>query len=478
MECIQLIDFGSTYTKVTVVDKLAQQIVASAETKTTVETDIMIGYEKAFAQVKGQVGGECEWTDCLVCSSAAGGLKMIASGLVPELTSEAARLVCLGSGAKMLEVFSQKLSSQDIANIKKLNPDIILLAGGTDGGNQDCIIHNAKRLSETIKQIPYVAAGNKNAMDDLEAIFNENDVYYKITDNVMPVMNQVQIEPAREVIRNIFMEKITEAKGLGKAKEKLSREIIPTPMAVLRAVELLAKGTEHSKGWGPLMVIDIGGATTDVHSACDGYPTHSGTIMKGLFEPFLKRTVEGDLGMRVSAESLKDSVGVRTLEELSHESFSYVTDRCSVLSNNTELLATNKREVDFDESLASAAVKVAVTRHAGLLESVYTPLGMLFYQTGKDLSSVNTIIGTGGVLAYSKNPEKILKHSLMDKTKPEQLMPKKARFVVDGAYMMSAAGLLSERYPELAFKLMSDYLKKVGKKNEPQKQKMVRRSVS
>lgn len=463
MECIQLVDFGSTYTKVILVDKLAQRIVAFSETQTTVEKDIMIGYEKALAKAKEQLGQECEWVDCLVCSSAAGGLKMVASGLVKGLTSEAARLVCLGSGAKMLGVFSQKLTSKDVDKVKELNPDIILLAGGTDGGNQECIIHNAKKLSKEITHIPYVAAGNKNAMDDLETIFHKSGVYYKITENVMPVMNEVQIEPAREVIRNIFMEKITEAKGLGKAKERCSKEIIPTPMAVLRAVELLAKGTEHKKGWGPLMVIDIGGATTDVHSACEGHPTQSGTILKGLVEPFLKRTVEGDLGMRVSAESLRDSVGMRELQEIAQESFAYIADRCTLLSENTGLLAKNKREVDFDESLASAAVKVAVSRHAGILESVYTPLGMVFYQTGKDLSSIRKIIGTGGVLAHSKNPDRILRYSLLDKTRPEQLMPKESKFVIDDTYMMSAAGLLSERYPELAFALMSDYLKEVRK---------------
>ncbi len=475
MECILLIDFGSTYTKVTVVDRNNQRIVCSSKTRTTVETDIMLGYGKALAKVQAQMAdAEYEVIDCLVCSSAAGGLRMVASGLVKQLTAEAARLVCLGSGAKMMGVFSQKLTSGDVTRIEALNPDIILLSGGTDGGNNECIIHNAKKVSGAIGHIPYVAAGNKNASDDLEAIFEENGVYYKTTDNVMPELNQIQIEPARDAIRKIFMEKIIEAKGLGEVKEKLSKEIIPTPMAVLRAAELLAGGTDRHKGWGPLLVIDIGGATTDVHSACDGYPTRPGAVMKGLVEPFLKRTVEGDLGMRVSAESLKESVGLMTLNELSGEPYEYIEERCSMLSGNIDMLADTEKEVSFDESLAAAAVKVAVDRHAGKIESVYTPLGTLFYQTGKDLSSVDTIIGTGGVLVHSKNPARILEHSLLEEAKSEWLRPTKSKFMVDGSYMLSAAGLLAERYPELSFKLMNDYLKEAGRnEDEPQERKMV-----
>jgi uncharacterized protein (TIGR01319 family) len=475
MECILLIDFGSTYTKATAVDKYGQRIVCTARTRTTVETDIMVGYRKVLKALEAQMSNvEYKIVDCLVCSSAAGGLKMVASGLVNKLTAEAARLVCLGSGAKMMGVFSQKLTSRDVMRIEALDPDIILLAGGTDGGNHECIIHNAKKVCGAIGHIPYVAAGNKNAYDDLEAIFEENGVYYKITDNVMPELNQIQIEPARDAIRDIFMEKIIEAKGLGEAKEKLSKEIIPTPMAVLRATELLANGTDRHKGWGPLMVIDIGGATTDVHSAGDGYPMRSGVVLKGLVEPFLKRTVEGDLGMRVSAESLKESVGLMMLKELSGEPYEYIEERCRMLSGNIDVLADTAKEVRFDESLAAAAVKMAVERHAGEIESVYTPLGTLFYQTGKDLSSVNTVIGTGGVLVHSKNAERILEHCLLDEAKPERLRPTKSQFMVDTSYMLSAAGLLAKRYPELSFKLMDDYLKEAGRiEDEPQERKMV-----
>lgn len=459
MEYILLVDFGSTYTKVTLVDPKAQSIVCTAKSETTVSTDIMAGYYKAVKQLEQQLpDAPYNLVDCLVCSSAAGGLKMVASGLVKQLTAEAAKLACLGSGARMLDVFSQKLSKRNVVQIQQLNPDILLLAGGTDGGNEECILHNAYVLSKHIKAIPYVAAGNKTTTDELAQIFNNAGVCYKLTDNVMPELNQIHIEPARFAIREVFMEKIVEAKGLSKAQEQLAEDIIPTPMAVLRAAELLANGTDRRRGWGPLMIVDIGGATTDVHTACDGHPSRPGAVLKGLIEPYLKRTVEGDLGMRVSAESLMESVGLIELKELTGESYDYIEARCRLLTEQVDIVPWQERDICFDESLASAALKLAVERHAGHIESVYSPMGVLFYQNGKDLSKVRTMIGTGGVMVHSQQPENILKCGLLDDIKPDILKPVAPRFVMDASYMLSAAGLLSERYPELAFELMNKYL--------------------
>lgn len=462
MKCIMLVDFGSTYTKVTLVNPDTNRIVGTAKSETTVETDIMEGYKHAIKKLHGKL--ECtsyETVDCLVCSSAAGGLKMVASGLVKQLTAEAAKLACLGSGAKMLDVFSQKLTKGNIRAIRELKPDMLLLAGGTDGGNHECIIHNASILSKELSEIPFVAAGNKNATDDLEDIFEKTGICYRITDNVMPELNQINIEPARQAIREIFMDKIIEAKGLKEVMDTLSNEIIPTPMSVLKAAKLLAEGTPRQKGWGPLMVVDIGGATTDIHTACDGKPTRPGAVMKGLVEPYLKRTVEGDLGMRVSAESLMHGVGLMELKERTGRSFDYVEERCLFLAKHVDEIATCKEDIEFDEAMASAAVKTAVERHAGHIESVYSPMGMLFYQNGKDLSTIKTIIGTGGVIVYSEQAGNILEASLLDNEKPEVLKPKEANFYVDATYMLSAAGLLADNYPDLALNLMNYYLKEV-----------------
>ena len=174
MEGYLLIDFGSTYTKLTAVDIKNEEIIGTAKAITTIEKDIMIGFNNAYEDLFNQI--KCknvEFTTKLACSSAAGGLKMVAIGLVPELTAEAAKRAALGAGARVIKVYSYDLTLKEIAEIKNSNLDIILLAGGTDGGNKDCIIHNAKMLAENNVEIPIVAAGNKVAEDEVNRIFQE-----------------------------------------------------------------------------------------------------------------------------------------------------------------------------------------------------------------------------------------------------------------------------------------------------------------
>ena len=132
-----LIDFGSTYTKLTAVDIENEEILATSKDITTVEDDIMIGFNKAYETLMEKLKGrDIEFVRKLACSSAAGGLKMVAIGLVPELTAEAAKRAALGAGARVLKVYSYDLTSKEAMEIKNSNLDIILLAGGTDGNGR------------------------------------------------------------------------------------------------------------------------------------------------------------------------------------------------------------------------------------------------------------------------------------------------------------------------------------------------------
>ena len=146
MKAVLLIDFGSTYTKVTAADLEEQRLIATAASYTTVQTDINDGLENALKLLEEKTG-KIEYEARYACSSAAGGLRMIACGLVPELTAEAAKQASLGAGAKIMKVYSYQLTEDDAEEIAELNPDIFLLTGGTDGGNKDVVIDNAKVIA-------------------------------------------------------------------------------------------------------------------------------------------------------------------------------------------------------------------------------------------------------------------------------------------------------------------------------------------
>ena len=130
--------------------------------------------------------------------------------------------------------------------------------------------------------------------------------------NVMPHAGKLNVEPAREAIRQIFMARITQAKGLD-GLAGIVPVVLPTPMAVLEGVRLGAEGAAAEAGWGDMLVVDVGGATTDVHSIGYGHAGGENVIVQSMAEAYAKRTVEGDLGIRYNAGTIFERVGAETL---------------------------------------------------------------------------------------------------------------------------------------------------------------------
>jgi len=450
-----LVDIGSTYTKVTAVDMEQREIQSQASAPTT-PADVSVGLQNALEGLNLSKGALTP-SQVLACSSAAGGLRMVAIGLVEDLTAKAAKQAALGAGARVLKTFSFQLTEEDRQEIIELNPDIILLAGGTDGGNTENILHNAKVLASLPQPVPVVIAGNRSVSREVAQRFPESFSTY-IAANVMPQIGKLQVEPAREAIRQVFIEKIIYAKGLSKASRLINGIFMPTPAAVLRAGQLLSEGTPKTKGWGDCLIVDVGGATTDVHSLGDGDPTKAGVVVRGLPEPFAKRTVEGDLGVRVSVVSLMEAVGSWVLAQDTGWSEEHVKSRVCLLNERPEILPETPEEVFFDQVLGYHSVKVGVSRHVGRLSELYTPSGLVWIQDGKDLSKVTKVIGTGGVLIKSQNPLVILEGAGPHASSPLELRPENPAYFLDGDYILAAMGLLAQDHPEVALTVLKNSL--------------------
>lgn len=451
MKPVLLIDFGSTYTKVTAVDVEGEVLLGTAASYTTVETDIGEGLQNALTALE-KTTGPLAFAERYACSSAAGGLRMITSGLVPELTAEAARLASLGAGAKVIGVYSYELTEEDIEDIAAAKPDILLLTGGTDGGNSACILHNAEALAKIPPLCPVVIAGNRSASAKCAKLLDGWTV--RICENVMPRFGVTNIEPTQETIRAIFLERIIQAKGLSKAMELISGIMMPTPAAMLTAMKLLANGTENEPGLGDLVAVDLGGATTDVYSICDGSPTRLNTILKGLTEPRNKRTVEGDIGMRYSIHGIADAGGIPRIAQMAGIDEDRAAELIDYLGSHTDTLPDTDELRRLDGALASVAVETAVRRHAGRLEQIYTPMGEAFAQTGKDLTLVRQLIMTGGAIIHSDRVAEIAQFALQNRSDPYALMPTEASVLVDRRYILAGMGLLSEHYPDAALRIM------------------------
>lgn len=451
MKPVLLVDFGSTNTKVTAVDVDNCEILGTAAAYTTVETDINNGLHDAI-KILEQTTGPLEYEERYACSSAAGGLKMISIGLVPELTAQAAREASLGAGAKVWKTYSFNLTKGDMKEIEAYHPDIILLTGGTDGGNAECILYNAKMLSELSYDCPVVLAGNRCAVDECQEILEGRITY--ICENVMPRLGELNIEPTQKQIREVFLNRIVQGKGLSKASDLVSGIIMPTPSAMLTAMELLSDGWEEHQGIGELVGVDLGGATTDVYSIAEGSPANMATVMKGIQEPYAKRSVEGDIGMRYSVQGILEAVGDRRLAQIAGVNRQKVAGLVEYLATHTDYIPDNEEMEKMDFALACGAVETAVARHAGSLEQVYTPCGLTYLQSGKDLRRVKYVVVTGGALIHAKHTEEIAKYALYKESTPGSLRPENAEILIDRKYILAAMGLLSQHYPEAALEIM------------------------
>jgi len=460
---VLLIDFGSTYTKVLAIDLATEEILGWTQAPSTVDSDIMVGVKEALENLKTEFGVN-GWSinKRLACSSAAGGLRMVALGLVPELTAEAAKKAALGAGAKLIKVFSYKLDKREVEAIVSIKPDILLIAGGTDGGNEEVILHNAHLIAISDIAAPVIMAGNKSAASEVESILRSQGKEIYITENVMPELGKLNIEPTREIIREIFIGRIIFTKGFHKAKEFVGDILMPTPMAVLKGAALLAKGTKNENGVGELIIIDVGGATTDVHSASEGRPSKAEAILKGLVEPFAYRTVEGDLGLRINATNIwefyKQCRKVKKMALPTDDMEKYI----SHLTTHTSIIPMSHIELEIDKEMACIAVEIASQRHAGTISPIYLPGGeTAFMQVGKDLTEIGTVIGTGGVFKYGTDAREILLASTFNEENPFSLRPKTPRFFIDEHYLLFACGLLSTVDPDIAIRILRGHLKEV-----------------
>ena len=459
MSAALLIDFGSTYTKLRAVDLERCALLGSGQGPSTVQTDVRVGMRLALEDLVRRIGRAPAFKYRLASSSAAGGLRMVTVGLVRELTAEAARRSALGAGAKLVGTFAYRLNSQDVERIMALAPDILLLAGGTDGGNVDVVRHNAAALASSALQCPVIYAGNRDAVDDVRRLLAGKSL--RISENVMPEFNVLDIEPARAAIRQVFIERIVHAKGIDRAADEFDAVLMPTPAAVMEGARLLADGHGSVAGLGELVVIDPGGATTDVHSVAKGEPSVPGAVQRGLPEPRVKRTVEGDLGMRHNAAAIEEAAGLDAIARDAGLAREQAAAIIAALGHDVARLPATREERAVDLALARTAVTIAMRRHCGSTQVVQTVHGPVTVQEGKDLTAVRALVGTGGVFAHGDSPGVLLRSALADSTEPFSLRPRSPRLLLDAHYVLYACGLLAQAEPAAALELALKHLSEV-----------------
>ena len=175
-----------------------------------------------------------------------GGLRLAVVGYERTVTAQAGHRVGLSAGAKVVHVAAGELTTADVAGVRASRPDIILLVGGTDGGNSNVLLHNAARLAKGAigghgrHAVPVVVAGNVDARDEAAALLASTNRPTVLADNVLPQIGVIAPESARAAIRDAFLRNVIGGKGLSHDPAFAAMVEAATPDVVLRGVEVLA----------------------------------------------------------------------------------------------------------------------------------------------------------------------------------------------------------------------------------------------
>ncbi len=437
-------EIGSTTTVVNAfqdINSPSPRFLGQGQAPTSVlEGDVNIGLKGAIEDLRSRLGFDVlEYDEMLATSSAAGGLKMTVHGLVYDMTVRAAKEAALGAGAIIHQITAGRLKRTDIKRITDLKPNIILIAGGVDYGERDTAVYNAELIADLSLGIPVIYAGNIENQEEIKEIFKATDNRLYCVENVYPKIDLLNIEPTRSAIQDVFEEHIIHAPGMERVREMIDGPIIPTPGAVMEASKLLKEAI------GDLITLDVGGATTDLHSVTEGSEEINRILISP--EPLAKRTVEGDLGVFVNMLNIVERIGKDKLQaELQLDIDKLITEHRPIPKTPEQLA--------FVERLTLEAVMTALERHAGKLRHLYGPAGKKTVAEGKDLSNVKYIIGTGGALTRLPRGRDILVE-ITKRSRQSFLLPtEEAKVLIDNHYIMASLGVLAKRYPEAALRLM------------------------
>ncbi len=423
------LEVGSTITKangfIKDPDHALMHVAQGFAPTSVLQGNVGIGLLSAIEDLENSSGFSTDAAEVFANSSAAGGLRVTVHGLTYNMTARAAKEASLGAGAIIKMVTAGDLSEFDLEEIESINPNMVILAGGVDYGARDVVLTNAIKISSLDLGVPVVYAGNAALKRAVENIFHKSATELMVAPNVFPDVDVLNVDPLRKRMQELFSRHIIHAPGMERLQSLTDRQIIPTPGAVLKAAELFAEVA------GDVVVVDVGGATTDVHSVTDGSSEYADKLVDP--EPHAKRTVEGDLGVFVNAANI-----IEMAEE---------EERRRHVEEIKAMPATDS-EREMTRWLCRKAVETGVRRHAGVISDLYTPSGKKQIVKGKDLSAVKWVIGTGGALTRVQGGDDILRSICTGPGK--YLLPKpSARIMLDADYLFSALGTICHDYPDL-----------------------------
>ncbi|NBW40732.1 methylaspartate mutase [bacterium] len=479
LEVILITDCGSTTTKALLFEKTPSgwRKTCRGEAPTTVEepvADVTVGALNAFAEIQEISGrrilaesqtppfcskdGENGIDLYLSTSSAGGGLQMMVTGVVPEMSVESAERAALGAGAIVLEAFSADDERDDheiISRIRHLRPDIVLMAGSVNGGSVDHVTEMAEmiiaadprpRFGSTLR-LPLIYAGNEDAGKSIEDLF-EDKAQVSLVPNVRPELSKEDLAPAREAIHEFFLSHVmSHSPGYNKLLQWSPVPVMPTPAAVGDIVREYATTSGLN-----ILCADIGGATTDVFSV----------FFNEAREQIFNRTVSANLGMSYSVANVLVEAGVENISRWISETLTehQIRDRLRNKMIRPTSIPQTVEDLILEQAVCREALRLSLEHHRSLAVGLagsqkQKGIADIFSQSTNryelvDLMKLDLVIGSGGVLSHA--PNRLQAALMMLEGFGLQGV---TQLTVDSIFMMPHLGILSSIHKEAATEIFS-----------------------
>jgi uncharacterized protein (TIGR01319 family) len=418
------LDVGSTWTKAVLVH--ADGSLAGFAEHPTTTGDVLAGMDAAVRAVSA--AGRGEEPELLACSSAGGGLRLAVVGADRLSAAEAGHRVAVSAGAHVVHVHAGPLEPSDVRLLRSARPGVVLLVGGADGDDPAGLLHNAGRLARARIRHPIVLAGNAAARDDALALLRATGRSVVACDNVLPRRGEVVPGPARAALAELYRRHAIGGRGPAVAPRFRRLVRVVTPEAVGHAATRLAAICDAR-----VLVVDVGCATTDVHSA--GCPASGADAV---------RTVEGDLGVRAAAGGvLVESQAEGIVDPVEADLLGPTVAR---MASETGYVPRDRGSAAEDRRIAALAAVVAVRRHLRVHADSGRDVGLVVLAGGvfrqRDLAG-----GLAAVVATLRT-DPVLAPALHG-----------VQVVVDADFAVVPAGLLAARgRTDAAESLLRDHL--------------------
>ena len=423
MTGLACVDIGSTFTKAALVDPATGALLATAQSPTTLD-DVVTGVLAATAEFPD--------APVVACSSAGGGLRLAVVGYEELISAEAGHRAALSAGARVVHVAAGVLDDAALAALRRSAPDVVLLVGGTDGGEASVLRANAATLASSASlqgpsasarvlggsgvlpwSVHVVLAGNAAVRAEVASVLRGGGLPVTEADNVLPDIGRLAPESARTAIRGVFLEHVIGGDRLSTDPRLRAWVRAVTPDAVLEGVTVLAR--ELAADRVSVVVLDVGGATTDVYCVPDPDAEQATLGREAVGVPARRRTVEGDLGVSWSVDALRTAAAAEGLP------------------------------VPGDDplELGEAAATIALRRHLRA-EAGYGP-------GGASARSAGLVVLSGGVFRHATPSavEQVVARVAADAGGAGSILDG-TPVVVDRQYVLAAVGLLAADHPDAA----------------------------